>query len=466
MLEFLIKQVLFLQKNLTVNYHFNLQEGTLAEINLQKLWFEHFLPKKFKTIDGSIVFIEDTGFWNHQHGPDFINAKIRLDNGHSCTGDIELHIHAKDWFHHKHDKDPRFSNVILHVSLYGKEPILHVNKGAIKSVELFHQLDKTLVEIIQNLKLPVTKKSLPTASAGACSTYFLNFLAKKNYQVLKDAGLSRLFKKAILIRRQRLNDGDKQTLWEQIAQCMGFSENTCAFRMLARLVPVSSLEHCCSIERDAMLFGASGFLPSVEISSYSKDHKNYLKMLWNYWWANSLKNESKNSLPNCWSFANVRPANHPHRRVAALSSIASVLSQILESLNESDWKQCVKILLNLSHDFFSYSYTLNSNKSSRSIGLVGRSRASQILWNCFIPWMISTGNSFIENWEQFPPEEENIKIKRAVERVFPGFRFSQLKLDGLARQGLIEILENFCDLAPNECGNCCMPEVLQRNYLS
>lgn len=67
-----------------------------------------------KTTEGKNIEIIDTGLHNTNAGPDFFNAKIKID-GTMWVGNVEIHDKSGDWYLHGHDKDPRYDNVILHV---------------------------------------------------------------------------------------------------------------------------------------------------------------------------------------------------------------------------------------------------------------------------------------------------------------------------------------------------------------
>lgn len=83
--------------------------------------FLHYLwkHKKFdvlnlKTTEGEIVSIGFVGTHNHNSGPDFFNAQLKLDN-QLWAGNVEIHIKSSDWFVHDHETDKAYDNVILHV---------------------------------------------------------------------------------------------------------------------------------------------------------------------------------------------------------------------------------------------------------------------------------------------------------------------------------------------------------------
>ena len=70
---------------------------------------------ELRTTDGRAVEIIDPGLHNTHSGPDFFNAKLRID-GTMWVGNVEIHERSADWFMHSHDQDPAYNNVVLHVA--------------------------------------------------------------------------------------------------------------------------------------------------------------------------------------------------------------------------------------------------------------------------------------------------------------------------------------------------------------
>ena len=65
--------------------------------------------------DGREVEVIDPGVHNlHASGPDFFNAKVKLE-GIVWAGNVEVHEQASDWYRHHHETDRAYNNVVLHV---------------------------------------------------------------------------------------------------------------------------------------------------------------------------------------------------------------------------------------------------------------------------------------------------------------------------------------------------------------
>lgn len=64
--------------------------------------------------DGEDVLVIDPGKLNTDSGPDFFNSKVRIGDT-EWAGNVEIHVKASDWYRHRHQDDPAYDNVILHV---------------------------------------------------------------------------------------------------------------------------------------------------------------------------------------------------------------------------------------------------------------------------------------------------------------------------------------------------------------
>ena len=76
---------------------------------LHYVWMHKLLPgKTLVTTDGREVEILDPGTHNGNRGPDFSNARIRMD-GMMWVGNVEIHTSSGDWFRHGHHTDPVYN---------------------------------------------------------------------------------------------------------------------------------------------------------------------------------------------------------------------------------------------------------------------------------------------------------------------------------------------------------------------
>lgn len=82
---------------------------------LHWLWQNrHLRNENLFTSRGEKVVIHHPGYHNKTDGPDFTHARITIGNL-KWLGDVEIHWHSGDWFKHRHQNDPNYNQVILHV---------------------------------------------------------------------------------------------------------------------------------------------------------------------------------------------------------------------------------------------------------------------------------------------------------------------------------------------------------------
>lgn len=115
----------------------------MREVVFHKLWENYsFSSEDLRTTCGKSIKLIDNGRLNSGDGPDFLFAKIEID-GIILHGSVELHLSCGDWYLHKHDRDPRYNNTVLHVALgkTGASPV-HLQDGTTApTLVLYEYLD-------------------------------------------------------------------------------------------------------------------------------------------------------------------------------------------------------------------------------------------------------------------------------------------------------------------------------------
>ncbi len=108
----------------------------IQENFLYFLWkYQYFNTQDLRTVDGDSISIESTGFRNDFAGPDFKEARIRID-GMQWVGSVEMHVKASDWFRHGHQTDENYHNVVLHVVWEADRVVLQPDGKAIPTLAL------------------------------------------------------------------------------------------------------------------------------------------------------------------------------------------------------------------------------------------------------------------------------------------------------------------------------------------
>ena len=94
---------------------------------LHYVWkYKLYASTSLATTEGLPIAVIDPGIQNTDAGPDFFNAKIKID-GTVWAGSVEIHEKASDWLLHHHDSDKAYDSVILHVTGVNNASICRMN---------------------------------------------------------------------------------------------------------------------------------------------------------------------------------------------------------------------------------------------------------------------------------------------------------------------------------------------------
>ena len=103
-----------------------------------------FDSSNLQTTAGESITIVQVGMHNLNAGPDFFNAKIKIDNT-LWAGNVELHVKSSDWLLHKHQNDLSFQNIILHVVYLNDKPLFYADGTPIKTLVLKDHIPKEVI---------------------------------------------------------------------------------------------------------------------------------------------------------------------------------------------------------------------------------------------------------------------------------------------------------------------------------
>ena len=103
---------------------------------LHYAWRHKMFPlSELQTTDGKAIEVLDPGLHNHNSGPDFFNAKVKIGDT-LWVGNIEIHDKSSDWYLHGHDKDKCYDNVILHVAGIIDAQVMNSNGEFLQQMQL------------------------------------------------------------------------------------------------------------------------------------------------------------------------------------------------------------------------------------------------------------------------------------------------------------------------------------------
>jgi hypothetical protein len=445
-----------------------------SERHLRCVWADPaYRPEPLTTYDGQFVTVENAGRWNVEAGPDFLDAVLRLTPGERrLVGDVELHVRPGDWRQHGHTDDPLYRRVIAHVTYFGGTvPDGELPAGAIQLAlqEALRRKPSFSFDSLDVMAYPFACFASPTP----CSDILRSWPPEDRGALLDAAGTERLRRKTERMAEAIREKGTLQTLYEEVFCALGYKNNRIPCRELASRVPLEALQSAAAKEgllaAYALLCGVAGLLPARTQPLWDADTRRFVRELWDVWWKLQSTWQNRVMLRRDWTLRNLRPQNHPLRRLVAgvdLFCGPQPLQRQLESIAESP-ALCKAVLEALetagmaSH--WARRHSLSGPRLAKPLALIGPGRAAAILTNVVIPWTVATSNDGHPDdrlLRELPVEDDNRLIRHTAHALFGRDHTPALYHSGLRQQGLLQIFHDFCLNARNGCRSCAFPQAL------
>ena len=423
--------------------------SNLTEDFLYYVWRDlHFEFRDLRTSDGQMVQIIKSGLRNPNSGPDFLQAHLKI-GGLNWFGQVEMHLHSRDWYQHKHQHDPAYNNVILHVVLYSDgRPIVRADGTSIPEVVLHERIPAELLHTYHRLQL-ATEQIPCQANLPQIAPFHINLW-------LQRTAIERVEQKAIAIQKRlmdRIQDWE-QICWEEMAAFMGGTVNQEAFRLLAERLPVQIwMLYVHDQEKlEALLFGSSGLLKGRVDGAYWQ----HLRQSWEFL---AHKHQLEDELPIAMKFMRMRPAGFPTIRLSQLAHLLYFFRQLTPLLETEHMKSLLQAPIEASA-YWRTHYRFGVESTARSKKL-GKSHKQILLINVLLPLAVlyhrahgrTEIGSLIEDVLTSLPPEDN-RLTRA---------FTELEIscdNAMVSQGMIQLHKHYC--AQKRCLDCGIGQRLLR----
>ncbi|MBV9963918.1 MAG: DUF2851 family protein [Parafilimonas sp.] len=416
---------------------------------LQFIWqFRYFNQTSLCAVDGRTVQIIHPGILNRNSGPDFSEARIKIDNT-TWIGNIELHVYASDWQQHKHSLDKNYDNVILHVVWINDKTILGSNLQPITTLELQSLVPKIILQRFEKL--------MSSADSIPCD-FALPVLDEIAWLAWKERLIAeRLTEKSTYIIRwlELTNNNWEEVFWISLCRSFGMKVNADFFEEIAKNISVNLLaKHKNQIHQlEALLLGQAGLLNEKFEDDYAiMLQKEYQFLSKKY----SLK--ANHTQP---AFLRMRPSNFPTLRLAQLAMLVfqsnHLFSKIKSAHKVNELFQWFDVTAN---DFWNYHYTLKDEAAYRS-KTIGASFIQLVIINTIAPVLFAYGMNRNEDaWKDkaidfltaLQPEQNRITKQWKVLGVS--------NKNALESQALIHLKNNYCN--SKNCLSCAVGVKLLR----
>ncbi len=378
----------------------------MSEEFLHFLWKNQLFEKdSFRTASGEEVLIVDVGEKNYDSGPDFFNAKIEIE-GILWVGNVEIHIKSSDWNRHKHNLDPAYDNVILHVVAENDKETVGTNGRNIPVLEIevaekYHA--KYLQMMSSGLWIPCQQELFKI------DPFRIKFwLGKVLVERLKDK-TGQFFE---LLEHNKNNW--EESFYQGLAKSFGFKVNSQQFERLARTLPLKHLlQHKNNLfQLEALLFGQAGLLSE---DLFGDEYYQGLKKEYEFFRSKfGLKPLEK----HIWRFMRMRPLNFPTIRIAQFASMIYHSSgNLFSACMEAGSLEALMEIFNFQVSPYwenHYQFNKESKNISKKMGLDAK---YSILINTIIPFLFMFGEQKGQNdlkersvkfLEEIPPEKNKL----------------------------------------------------------
>ena len=358
------------------------------EALLQYAWKHRMLPLgTLTTTDGLAVEVIDTGLQNTDAGPDFFNAKVKID-GTVWVGNVEIHEKSSYWKAHGHDRDAAYDNVVLHVATVVDADVVTSEGRRVAQVRMDvpPEVARNYEALLSEDRYPPCYAIIPSLDRLTVHSWMSRLLAER---------LER--KTADIVRRVEACGGSwESALFVTMARNYGFGVNGDAFERWAMNIPLQSAAHHRDDEFqiEALFLGQAGLLDAGAVPERYRDEAlkdNYFVRLGKEYAYLAHKFGLKPMDAGAWRFLRMRPQNFPHIRISQLARLycsrRADLSRLVECATAGQMKE---LLATSVTPYWETHYTFGST-ACRSAKRLSAASLNLIVINTAVPVIFAYG---------------------------------------------------------------------------
>ena len=417
---------------------------------LHYTWKHKMFPLgELKTTDGKVVEIIDVGLQNRNSGPDFFNAKIKIDQT-LWVGNVEIHDKSSDWYLHGHDKDKAYDNVILHVVGMCDVNVVNSTGQLIPQMQLSvpQSIQDNYQELLQTDKYPPCYQIISDLPRLTIHSWMAALQTERLEQKTK----------AIQQRAERMNGSWEDAYFMTLARNYGFGINGDTFEEWAAHIPLSAVGHHRDdlFQIEAIFMGQAGLLDVETIperyQQQALDEGYFIKLRSEYQYL-AHKFSLKPMDYKLWKFLRLRPQNFPHIRLSQLANLyyerKTGLSQLIACKNVFDMQDLMTTKVT---PYWETHYTFGSVSDSNEKNLSPFS-INLLLINTCIPMLFAYGRHSADESLCDRAFELLEQLKAENNYIIRLWKECGLEVKNAGdSQALIQLKKEYCD--KKECLRC------------
>jgi len=415
----------------------------MKEEFLQFIWkYGLFTKNELKTVDGRNIEIISAGQPNFDSGPDFFNAKIRIDET-TWAGNIEVHQKSSHWYQHKHDINAAYDNVILHVVELHDKPV-RVKNHEVPTLEITYPAEilENYEQLLKSERWIACEEKLSGVDPFILRFWFSSLMIERLQSKTADI---------LTILEQNKNNWN-ETFYQLLARNFGLKTNALPFELLAKSLPLQLLsKHKNDLfQIEALLFGQSGLLNETLLGD---DYYLSLRKEYSYLYK---KYNLSGIEAHLWKFMRLRPVNFPTVRIAQLAMLihhsSALFSRILETENLDELRKLFDVKAS---GYWDTHYRFNKPSGENKPKALGETAFNNLVINTIVPLLFVYGDQHLDQamkdralllLEKLAPEENQIIRKWSESGIESQSAFET--------QALLQLKNNYCD--HKKCLNCQM----------
>ena len=396
------------------------------------------------TDEGESLQIIHPGSLNTNQGPDFTDAKIKIENTF-WAGSIEIHINTSDWKNHKHSDDKNYKNVILHV-VWQHDINLNLPCSTL-----------VLQDKVPKLLLNKYDELMNADNFIPCEKH-IHQINSLTWQGWKERLLiERLEKRTQLIfdQLQKNNNHWEETFWCLLSKNFGIKLNSIAFERIAQSVSINILAKLKDQihQLEALLFGQAGLLDEV----FTEDYPMLLQKEYRF----LKKKYSLQKIEGSLIFLRMRPFNFPTVRLAQLAMLVHNSLHLFSKIKEAKDVKSIKQLLDVTaNDYWHYHYVFDDTSAFKKKKL-GDQMIDNIIINTVVPMLFAYGHYHNENVYKDKALQWLEDIKAEKNSITKGFESLLVEnKTAFDSQALIQLKNEYCN--KKRCLDCSIGNKLLR----
>lgn len=411
---------------------------------LHHIWkFQLFNSNQLTTTSNKLVEVIHQGSYNVHGGPDFTQAKVKID-GTLWVGNVEIHIHSNDWNAHKHQHDEAYNTVILHV-VFDESPVIVKNqKGEeLETITLNGRISKNQIQIFHQLEH--SKLAIP------CANVFQPISAIDWLNFQENLILERLQNKLNQVVAKNSLQNDFTVFYSLLFRAFGQKVNAEPFLQLWNNLDftIISKNRHDFLKIQALLFGMAGFLEN-EATAYDVVHPK-LKQEFNFL---AHKYNLTPLQASSFKYGRLRPGSFPQERIAQLAFLLFKFApNEFMHLKFEEWHNLNIVFSETEFEYWQKHYALGKPYKKPKKSVLTKAFVNHLGINVLAPYYYfkylesqneSWFDSLFELLQMIPAEKIN-----GLD-IFYNLGF-QLKTS-LDSQSLLQLKLNYCD--KKQCLNC------------